>query len=39
MAQFKELSRIAYRDEDVVIIELPRTGGPCSPEDKKSGGL
>lgn len=39
MAQFKELSRIGYRDEDVVIIELPRTGGHCSPEDKKSGGL
>ena len=36
MAQFKELSREVYRDQDVVIIEIPRhTGENCRQEEKK----
>jgi len=39
VAQFKELSRETYRDKDVVIIEIPRTGGNCNPEKKGPEGL
>lgn len=35
MAQFKELSRVIYRDEQVVIIEMLRSGKICSPEGMK----
>ena len=40
MAQFKELSREVYRDQDVVIIEIPsHTGGNCRQEEGKPNGL
>jgi hypothetical protein len=39
MAQFKELSRIIYRDEDVVIIDFPNIGGRCRREEKMPDGL
>ena len=39
MAQFKELSRVLYRDKDVVIIEFPRTDGNCRPEERGLEGL
>jgi hypothetical protein len=34
MAEFKELSRIVYRDQEVVIIEIPRMDGNCRPEER-----
>lgn len=33
MAEFKELSRVAYRDKDVVIIEIPHTERNCRQEE------
>ena len=39
MAQFKELSRVIYRDEQVVIIEMLRSGKICRPEEMKPNGL
>jgi hypothetical protein len=41
VAPFKELSREAYRDKDVVIFEIPRTGENCRQEEerKKPDGL
>jgi len=39
MAQFQELSRVTYRDKQVMIIEIPRTDGTCSQEEKKPNGL
>jgi len=35
MAQFQELSRVTYRDEQVMIIEIPRTDESCSLEGMK----
>jgi hypothetical protein len=39
MAQFKELSGIVYRDEEMVIIEISHTGGRCRQEEKMPNGL
>lgn len=39
MAQFKELSRVAYRDEDVVIIEIPYTERNCRQGEMTAEGL
>ena len=36
VAQFKELSRVTYRDEQVVIIEISRSGETCNPEAMKT---
>jgi hypothetical protein len=39
MAEFKVLSEVVYRDQDVVILEIPHIGAHCSPEKKKPVGL
>ena len=39
LAQFKELSEVVYRDQDVVVLATPHMGADCSPEKKKPVGL